>query len=98
MGGLVPGLLELLEETPGRAADLVHRGVERLGVALRRRAVPAHFTHELESGGGDLLVGRSAVRAAEGLDRSAHTPTLAAPTQIWASHLTWPIGRRMFAS
>ena len=65
-----------LQQVPRRASDLLDGRVERLGVALRRRAETAHLADVLKGRRGDLVVGRPAFGAAECLDGTAHPLTL----------------------
>src|SRR3990170_8405754 len=65
-------------EAAGGVRDLVHRGLERIDVAARRRPEPADLAHVLHGRLADLLVGGRHAPLAQALDASAHGPMVAA--------------------
>src|SRR5580658_1809967 len=68
---------QLAEQGGGGGRDGVHGVAERLGVVPGRGAEAADLPYVLERGGADVVLGNQlGVGRAEGLDASAHTPTV----------------------
>src|SRR5258705_7904759 len=60
------------QQTPGGGGYLRYRAVECLGVGLRRLVEAGQFSHELQRGGLDFVLGRGRLEIEQSLDVAAH--------------------------
>src|SRR5260370_15227141 len=60
------------QKAAGGGGYLSHRAVECLGVGLRRLVETGQFSHELQRGGLDFVLGRGRLEIEQSLDVAAH--------------------------
>src|SRR5260221_7761079 len=60
------------QKAPGGSGYLSHRAVKCLGVGLRRLVEAGQFSHELQRGGLDFVLGRGPLEIEQRLDVAAH--------------------------